>query len=171
VGSYTPYYDDPGYSAPSTNYEGPANGSAYLDNSAEQVYTQPGSTSSYRGYATLPSPGARMVRRAVPARPGVPAVSPTRELLPPPSPASGDGTYPYDGGPANPVPLPKPAPAPTKKPSKSVNAIDGRMVSYPAFQRSRYSYPAYGDRLNSQPSGGDGTVVVAQRGQALPRGR
>jgi hypothetical protein len=56
---------------------------------------------------------------------------------------SADGTYPYDGGPVNPIPLPK---------KVGVGTGDGRIVGLPAQQKlttqvggTGFAYPAYGD--------------------------
>ena len=84
--------------------------------------------------------------------PYVPPMPPTNGA----TPAPGTGTFPYDGGPANPVPMPKevPAvPAPAKGPARPL-APDGTLfVSAPitatailAPQRTpQFAYPAYGE--------------------------
>jgi hypothetical protein len=80
---------------------------------------------------------------------------PEREQLMPPATPDGGSTYPYDGGPDNPVPMPKrTAPAPLKV------APGGKVVSLPP-KREKLAYPAYGE----QPGHGSfavdrGTVPV-----------
>lgn len=85
-------------------------------------------------------------------------------------PANGDGTFPYDGGPHNPIPMPNPMDDtnPTKNP-RGIVPLDGRLVTLPitttggispvtapAIQRLRFvttpsatpirvTYPAYGE--------------------------
>jgi hypothetical protein len=80
------------------------------------------------------------------------------ETLPLPTPAPGQaapGTYPYDGGPANPVP-------PAKRENKPPNAtmpLEGRTVSVPGATTPRYTYPAYGE--DRPPSGSpDRTILI-----------
>jgi hypothetical protein len=73
---------------------------------------------------------------------GTPA--PPTQTLPYPRLNGNSPTYPYDGGPQNPVPLPKsgreaiPAPTPTVP-------LDGRAVSIPARPAPKFAYPAYGE--------------------------
>ena len=59
------------------------------------------------------------------------------------------GTYPYDGGPINPVPLPRvnPTPAPIRKPAATV-PLDGTLVSAPNTKQAleTFAYPAYGEK-------------------------
>jgi hypothetical protein len=62
--------------------------------------------------------------------------------LPYPRPAP-NGTYPYDGGPRNPVPMPKAEPAPTGVPPGTA-APGARVVSLPT-QPARIAYAAYGE--------------------------
>jgi hypothetical protein len=74
---------------------------------------------------------------AVPATPG--------------TPPSAEPTYPYDGGPTNPVPTPRPMPradqppaAPSAAPTPSV-PLEGRAVSLPR-SGSKWTFPAYGEQ-------------------------
>jgi hypothetical protein len=53
------------------------------------------------------------------------------------------GTFPYDGGPSNPVPNPKDTPSSTTPP-RSV-PLEGRAVSLPRAA-PKWTYPAYGER-------------------------
>ncbi len=54
-----------------------------------------------------------------------------------------DGTFPYDGGPSNPVPNPKAAPPSSTTPPRSV-PLEGLSVSLPKTA-PKWSYPAYGE--------------------------
>jgi hypothetical protein len=73
-----------------------------------------------------------------------PSVRPARpERIAPPD-ANGNGTYPYDGGPQDPVPMPKADPEPTSKPPAAAPAT-GRVVSLKASP-SKFAYPAYGEQ-------------------------
>src|SRR5262249_19890098 len=64
----------------------------------------------------------------------------------PPAGKPDDKTYPYDGGPNNPVPMPKADPAPNATPQKGVPVPNqGRLVSLPEKQ-AKYSYAAYGEQ-------------------------
>lgn len=80
-------------------------------------------------------------------------VQPSRGLPPqqanPPF-APSPGTFPYDGGPANPVPMPAPTPAPMTHP-QSVPALELRQVSFPS-SRLKFAYPAYGDQRTTETS-------------------
>jgi hypothetical protein len=77
-----------------------------------------------------------------------PGEQPGREELMPPATQEGGSTYPYDGGPDNPVPMPKrTAPAPQKV------APGGKVVSLPP-KREKLAYPAYGEQS------GRGTFAV-----------
>jgi hypothetical protein len=71
--------------------------------------------------------------------------------------AGDDATYPYDGGPANPVPGTKPMPraepqpaAPSAAPQRSV-PMEGRAVSLPR-SASKWTYPAYGEQARRAPA-------------------
>jgi hypothetical protein len=57
---------------------------------------------------------------------------------------SPDGTYPYDGGPRNPVPMPKEATDPTATPPSSSVPQEGRTVSR-TVAKSKYTFAAYGE--------------------------
>lgn len=72
-----------------------------------------------------------------------PATGP-EETLPVPQRVPNDGTYPYDGGPANPVPIPQADPAPNRK-AGSTPAPDARVVGIES-KTLKYSYQAYGDK-------------------------
>lgn len=63
-----------------------------------------------------------------------------------PSAAPGDGTFRYDGGPANPVPLPKADPQPMVPPSNSLAPTDLPVSLKPKPATSPYKYKAYGEK-------------------------
>jgi hypothetical protein len=80
-----------------------------------------------------------------------------------------DATYPYDGGPANPVPTPQPmpkadpapanpAPAPATAPTRSV-PLEGRAVSLPKSS-GKWAYPAYGEQARRTSEAQDRTLVI-----------
>ena len=76
-------------------------------------------------------------------QPFVPQPPATPSAIPPATPiGQPPGTFPYDGGPANPIPLPAPdanPPAPVKPPSDGVKvSLPGRPVAKPG-----YGFPAY----------------------------
>jgi hypothetical protein len=89
--------------------------------------------------------------------------TPAQQQYAPPQPLpSGNGTFPYDGGPPSPIPMPAPGADtnPASKPGGTV-PLDGRLVSLPTQMTGgtsqygavsttktaapRISYPAYGD--------------------------
>jgi hypothetical protein len=81
------------------------------------------------------------------------------ENLPLPTPVPGQpapGTYPYDGGPANPVPPAKPE----NKPPNATMPLEGRTVSVPAPATSKYTYPAYGEERTPSNSPPDRTILI-----------
>jgi hypothetical protein len=71
---------------------------------------------------------------------------------------SGDGTYPYDGGPSNPVPNPKAAPIPQSAPERSV-PLEGRAVSLPK-PATKWAYPAYGETPRRTSFAEDQTLLT-----------
>jgi hypothetical protein len=99
---------------------------------------------------TIASPAAPSILRSGPS--GI-------ENLPLPTPVPGQpapGTYPYDGGPANPVP-------PAKRENKPPNAtmpLEGRTVSVPAPATPKYAYPAYGEERTPKSSPPDRTLLI-----------
>jgi hypothetical protein len=78
-------------------------------------------------------------------------VWPAPPAAPAPRPAAPDVTYPYDGGPANPVPLPGPDPEVIAPP---------RFHVLSAGRPSRFVYRAYGDAPGGDPSDEDRTITV-----------
>jgi hypothetical protein len=81
--------------------------------------------------------------------PAAPLGSPPAGALPPSAPGAApeqpgnDGTFPYNGGPGNPVPNPKDTP-PSSTTPRSV-PLEGRAVSLPKAA-PKWTYPAYGER-------------------------
>lgn len=68
------------------------------------------------------------------------------------------GTYPYNGGPTNPVPAPGAEPRPTNTPQPTV-PLEGRVVSLPS-KPAKYVYPAYGEQPTRTPAVTSGTLVI-----------
>lgn len=89
---------------------------------------------------------------------GVPTVVPGTNFARPvdtqpmaqPVPPGGDGTFPYDGGPANPVPLPKidPQAIPPANPSATATdlPVSGKAKSPFVPATTPYKYKAYGEK-------------------------
>jgi hypothetical protein len=142
---YRPYYYPRYYSyyAPSFSFSfGYARPFAYSYFYAPPVYYSPyyycpiNGSGSIMPYAT--SVGAQI---------NFTVMRPAPDNLHAPTPlpgASSDGTYPYDGGPLNPVPMPSSQPAPKAQPTVP---LEGRPVSLPAPEKAekKYTYPAYGE--------------------------
>lgn len=79
-----------------------------------------------------------------------PLQPPTRESVPLPPPSPGDATYPYDGGPQNPVPMPRSTPAPMKDAPPATVPLEGRVVSLPVKTvENKFRYSAYGEQPTS----------------------
>ena len=70
----------------------------------------------------------------------------TEEALPAPPLAPGDGTYPYDGGPNDPVPMPKADPAPKFK--QDAPPVPGGRVAAVRAKVRKIIYRAYGEKLD-----------------------
>jgi hypothetical protein len=86
-----------------------------------------------------------------------PATGP-EETLPAPRPAPKNQTYPYDGGPANPVPIPQAEPAPGRK-AGVAPAPEARLVGIET-KAAKYSYQAYGQKPAARKIGADGQVAA-----------
>lgn len=82
--------------------------------------------------------------------PGAPAA-------PPQAPA--EETFPYDGGPANPVPQANDAPAPTSNPRQRSVPLEGRSVSLPRAA-PKWGYPAYGETARRTTRVSDRTYLT-----------
>ena len=88
------------------------------------------------------------------------------EALPVPRPVLEEQTFPYDGGPRQPVPTPMPKvdPAPARVPTPlTVPPQDGRPVSLPAPSTTvpvKLTYPAYGELPRTTPFAQDRVVPV-----------
>jgi len=65
------------------------------------------------------------------------------EFSVPQVPRAEEGTFPYDGGPSNPVPMPKADPLPQK--GQPIDPTLGRVVSLPG-RTTTFTYPAYGEK-------------------------
>jgi hypothetical protein len=82
------------------------------------------------------------------------------------APPAGSLTYPYDGGPADPVPMPKAPQTEEKKPSAPpMVPLEGRTVSLPAkpAAKPKYTYPAYGEEPGRTGFAQDRVTVVKQK--------
>jgi hypothetical protein len=86
---------------------------------------------------------------------GGPAVAPQQ--------APAEQTFPYDGGPVNPVPQTKDAPAPTSNPPQRSVPLEGRSVSLPKAT-PKWSFPAYGETARRTIRDSDRTYLT--RGDA-----
>lgn len=83
------------------------------------------------------------------------------EPLPPPVPR--DGTFRYDGGPADPVPMPKADPDPMSAPRFRLAPGGGIPISLPKETKEakgKYAYPAYGEEPRRTGSAEDRPIVV-----------
>jgi hypothetical protein len=74
---------------------------------------------------------------------------------------SEEGTFPYDGGPANPVPNPKETTRPSTPPQRSV-PLEGRAVSLPR-SAAKWTYPAYGETARRAPVESERTYLTRGR--------
>ena len=72
-----------------------------------------------------------------------------------------DGTYPYDGGPQNPVPMPGAEPAAPKAPPATLPPA-GRIVSLKE-KPTKYSYAAYGEDAPSSKPSRDRMILVGAK--------
>lgn len=77
----------------------------------------------------------------------------TPNPMPQPNPLQPDGSYRYDGGPANPIPLPKPDGTPNGQATPQTPATAGLPVSLPKSTPSKpstpakpYAYKGYGEK-------------------------
>ena len=95
--------------------------------------------------------------------------APGAEQLPPPVPR--DSTYPYDGGPANPVPMPRAEPGSTSAPRYfHIAPLEDLHVSLPNETKvekesvqGKFSYPAYGEQPRRTDSGQDRTIIKDEK--------
>jgi hypothetical protein len=94
-----------------------------------------------------------------PAAAHVPA---REEVIPPPRPrmpAPAEGTYPYDGGPANPVPMPQAQPPAPNRAAPPTTLPEGRAVSLQS-KTPKYKYAAYGEKPSRPAATADQTLAV-----------
>jgi hypothetical protein len=139
--SYYPYYYRPSYYYTPSYYYSPY---YYIPSYYYSPYYCPISLKVTAGSSAVVPGGAYQ-----PAQPALPKMDPL-----PPTPAQpsqpaqpSDGTFPYDGGPSNPVPMPKGDTVPQGTPNKGFVPGEGRLVSLPVLPpvTQKYTYPAYGD--------------------------
>ena len=131
------FYDPPVYYYPSTDYVRP---SVYY---APDYYYYP------NGFGL--SPGSRPL--PTPERSVMPPTTGSEETIPMPRPQQKGGTYPYDGGPANPVPMPQAESTPSRKAGIPL-APDGRLVATES-KAPKYTYQAYGEKPALRKVGDD----------------
>jgi hypothetical protein len=126
---YRPYY----YYRPSYYYYRPFYYPSYY-----YYYAPPIFDGCYRTSIESPPVVSRVIADPAPYR----QVQPIRVT---PVVPSGDGTFPYDGGPVRPIPQPRGVdPEPSKAPKPSV-PLDGKLISTAPSKTSQYAYPAYGE--------------------------
>ena len=135
-GGYGSYYG--GYSRPyysvgfsSSYYTYPTYSVAY-----PTYYNDCGSILGISGVAGFGAPTVTLGTTNF-ARPAAPMAQPV---------APGDGTFPYDGGPANPVPVPMPDAKPIPEPNPSSAATDLPISLKPKPAATPYKYKAYGEK-------------------------
>ena len=83
----------------------------------------------------------------------------------------GNGTFPYDGGPQVPVPMPRAdqaapqvvPPVPSRAAPRPAVPAEGRIVSLPAPQKTKFAYPAYGEKRLGTSFASDRTVAVKKQ--------
>jgi hypothetical protein len=159
------YYVPPYYLDPSYYY-----GQPYPGNGAPGV--MPYAPISNPGFVAVNGNGGRYVdyyaAQGAPVG-GVPAAAPV------------NGTFPYDGGPANPIPLPAGTPAPTPAPAPAPGAAPAKLpagkaapgtllISYPpqpataapARPSTSFAYPAYGEDTRATAFGTQRTAPTTK---------
>jgi hypothetical protein len=131
---YNPYSYGSYYYAPSTYY----------------YYASPAWSGCYRiGLGDEVAPVETTISpSSLASRPPQPAPN----YLPAPRPVGDqDETFPYDGGPRNPIPAPRSSdPAPSATPRQAV-PLEGKPVSLPA-KTTQFAYPAYGEDATKKPA-------------------
>jgi len=160
--AYRPYY---GYGYGGGYYSSPCYYPTYTYvtpyyNYAPPVYYTP-------GYSYYPTNAQVQVGQPIGKTLYVgPSQQPYQPMMPPAQ--NGNGTFPYDGGPANPIPLPKDGSSdqgPTFQPLPKQVPTDGRLVSIPAVQPTKtgssgFAYPAYGEQGTNGGFAADRTTAV-----------
>lgn len=139
-GGYRPFYSN----YYSFNYYRPAyfNSFYYRPYPVYSTYYYSGcGPSIYLGIGGGAASGAPVVPLGTDFARPAPA-APAQPMIPPAAP--GDGTFPYDGGPANPVPAPQPdaRPIPPSNPSVATDLPISLKPKAPA----PYKYKAYGEK-------------------------
>jgi hypothetical protein len=146
-GYYRPYYYSSYYYASPYYY-----GSPYYYSSpyyAPSYYSDP--CYSYYGVAGDYAPTVGLTIDQAPAERTIIGSDPAGTPAPPPLPRA-DDTYPYDGGPRQPVPMPKADPAPIATPPATA-PLEGRAVSLPP-KAPKLTYPAYGESIGGSDDRG-----------------
>jgi len=151
-GGYRPYYGNYYSSYYSNSYYGNSYyGSPYYYGIA------------YDGYAVAP---VTTLQATVYPQTQIAPPQPYSQPVMPPASDSGNGTFPYNGGPASPIPQPSDSPVPMNNAPRGIVPLDGKLVSLPgettgdvsvvpSIQRwtfvstpvapTRIAYPAYGE--------------------------
>jgi len=153
-----PYYYAPPvyyYSAPVVSYSAPV----YYSTPYVYYPINGGADTLARNALLNTSPSAY-------ANKPLPQVTVPRQGASPP-PAAGEGTFKYDGGPANPVPMPQTEsqtnPKPTTIPAQPTVPLEGRAVSLPARPAKKLTYAAYGEKPDRPVLTGDRVIQAAQK--------
>ncbi len=134
-----PYFGPPGYDSPPPVSAPPVSSYSTPAGVGVTVYSLPEGNVTY-SVTRPPPPGA--------------------ELVPVP-PVPRDATFPYDGGPADPVPMPRAEPdaaaAPRYFHMPPRAAVE---VSLPMPTKSRFAYPAYGDGADRAAADRDRVIII-----------
>jgi hypothetical protein len=143
---YRPYYGGFGYGYGGLGLGGFGYGYGYGGGFYPGYWGPCSGTSAAVFTLNMPQAGLSIVPPGEPVAPGDasgrgPAVAP---------PAAGEQTFPYDGGPQDPVPVPRAGPSPTTTPRPTV-PLEGRAVSLPK-KPAKLAYPAYGERPSRSTS-------------------
>jgi hypothetical protein len=124
-------------------------------------YSTPPVTENYYYYPVPVQPSEVM-----PYAPST-AIAPTSAVVVPSAaseqvqPVPADGTYDYDGGPANPVPAPRVVPAPAAAPA-SPAPVPARQVALPQRQTQPLHYRAYGEQPAATPTPAVNTYLASR---------
>jgi hypothetical protein len=154
---YGAYYSQPYYYYPSYSY------SYYTP-----AYTYYPSAYCSDYYYPINGNGRTMPYATVLGNNGyVPTPGSLYESAPSPQP-SGDGTYPYDGGPSRLVPMPgNGSPDQSLSPRQPLTPPKGILVYIPGEEPPALTYPAYGEEL--QPVRQPATALVKQPATPAPQ--
>jgi hypothetical protein len=92
---------------------------------------------------------------------GVPQQNGVTQPMPPVQPPNGNGTFPYDGGPNNPVPMPRQDATPAKSAPQAPTTL--RLVSAPSQPvrpATQFSFQAYGEDTRASGFATDRTATT-----------